>query len=228
VPTYLLPIEGLTVIEPWNVGPVRLHTSESVDPLAATPSGLAAHEGLCKLYREIVDEMKQGTVAEVEAEDIDAALDLVTIATDLLRVFQRMRTIFAKTTMFGLPGQLYRARIRYIIAGAGPAFRNKGEALGFTFNDEAQAAWRSSPVFPQLAEAIGAGPDMPEGFRRALLGVQLMSQAILEHRPPFIPSGQIDSSDTKPPPPSRPARRLGMIGHGVGTFCKLSPFLYQH
>jgi hypothetical protein len=164
---------------------MRLHTSESVDPLAATPSGLAAHEGLCKVYREILDEMKQGTVAEVEAEDIDTALDLVTIATDLLRVFQRMRTIFAKTTMFGLPGQLYRARIRYIIAGAGPVFRNKGEALGFTFNDEAQAAWRSSPVFPQLAEAIGAGPDMPEGLRRALLGVQLMSQAILEHRPPF-------------------------------------------
>lgn len=186
MPTYLLPIEGLTVIEPWNVGAVRVHTSASVDPVAApTTPALAAHEGLSKLYREFPDEIKQGTVAEVDAEDIDTALDLVTVATDLLRVFQRMRTIYAKTTMFGLPGQLYRSRIRYLIAGVGPGFRNKGEALGFTFDEDAQAAWRSSPAFPQLAEATSTGQDLPEGLRRALLGVQLLSQAILEHRPPF-------------------------------------------
>lgn len=134
-----------------------------------------------------VDELEQGTVAIVEAADVDAALDLVTQATDLLRVFQKKGAIYP-TTMFGLPGQLYRSHIRYLAAGddgAGPGIRIRGEAIGCTFNDAARAAWLSSQTFASLAALVGVDQALEEGYRRALLGVQLLSQSVLEHRPAF-------------------------------------------
>lgn len=116
--TFLVPIEGLTLIEPWQVGPIRLHTAASLDPLlASTATRLLDHEIVGKVYREIVGEMAQGTVAQVDAPDIDAALDLVTVATDILRVFQKIQNNLSGTTMFGLPGQLYRSRVRYLTLG---------------------------------------------------------------------------------------------------------------
>ena len=187
VTTFLVPIEGLTITEPWNLGPIRLHTGASLDSvLVSTATRLLDHEVIGKVSREIAEEMRQGTAAQVDAPDIDAALDLVTVATDILRVFQKVQYNTSKTTMFGLPGQLYRSTIRYIMLGeeSGPGFRNRGEALGFTFNQEAHAAWNDSAIFPGLAALVGANLAA-DGHRRALAAVQLLSQAILEHRPAF-------------------------------------------
>jgi hypothetical protein len=131
--------------------------------------------------------MAQGTVAQVDAPNIDAALDLVTVATDILRVFQKIQHYSYRTTMFGLPGQLYRSNVRYLMLGdeVGPGFRNRGEAIGFTFSEEMHATWNSSRIFPSLAALVGTSGSPDDGPRRALVGIQLLSQAILEHRPGF-------------------------------------------
>jgi hypothetical protein len=186
--TYLVPIEGLTLVEPWHVGTVRLHTSASLDSLVtSTATHLLDHKVIGKVSRETVEEMSRGTVAQVDAADIDAAIDLVAVATDILRVFQRIQRNTYKTTMFGLPGQLYRSTVRYLTLGekGGIGFRNRGEALGWTFDEEAHAAWNSSPTFTSLASLVGATGPFDDGLRRALIGVQLLSRAILEHRPAF-------------------------------------------
>jgi hypothetical protein len=145
-----------------------------------------AHEIAGDVASRIAGELERATVAHVEASDIDEALDLVTLATDLVRVFQKKGAMF-RTTMFGLPGQVYRSHIRYFAVGkeGGPAFRNRGEKLGSIFNDDRHAAWQASRAFAPLAAHVGADGPLPEGPRRALLGVQLLSQATLEHRPAF-------------------------------------------
>ena len=87
---FLLPVEGLALTEPWDVGAVRLHTAASVESLLASrASHLLDHEIMGRIYRETAEEIARGTVAQVDAADIDAAIDLVTLATDILRVFQR-------------------------------------------------------------------------------------------------------------------------------------------
>jgi hypothetical protein len=187
VTTFFVPIEGLTLTEPWDLGPIRLHTAASLDAvLASGAKRLLDHEVIGQISREIAEEMRQGTAAQVDARDIDEALDLVTVATDILRVFQKTQYNMSKTTMFGLSGQIYRSRIRYIATGEvnGPGFRNRGEVLGFTLNHDAHNTWDDLSVFPRLAALVGEN-QTADGHRRALVGVQLLSQAILEHRPAF-------------------------------------------
>lgn len=187
--TFLLPVEGLTVAEPWRLGPVTLHTEGSLaDRLSedaasrvlGAPDPTSAHD----LAREVFT--SEACIAEVEAPNVDAALDALTTVTDLLRVFQHVRYTISRTTAFGLPGQVYRSTVRYLRVGpqAAEGFRHRGEILGWTFTADAIRAWRDSPVYPLLADAC-ATEDVDPGPRRALLGVQLLSQAILEHRPPF-------------------------------------------
>jgi hypothetical protein len=148
---------------------------------------LFGHQHIGDIASQIADELEHGTVAVIDAADIDAALHLVTLATDLLRVFQRVRYSTYRTTMFGLPGQLYQSNVRYLTAGdvRGPGFHCRGEVLGWTFGDQVRTAWLSSPAFTSVAALVGGDDPLDEGHRRALLGVQLLSQAILEHRPPF-------------------------------------------
>jgi hypothetical protein len=145
-----------------------------------------AHEIGGDVADRVADEPEHGTVAQVDTSDVDEALDLVTLATDFLRVFQKKGARF-RTTMFGLPGQVYRSNVRYFTVGeeGGPAFRNRGEVLGSTLNEETHAAWQASRTFASLAAQVGADGPLDEGARRALLGVQLLSPAVLEHRPAF-------------------------------------------
>lgn len=187
VTTFLLPVEGLTITCLWEIGSVQLYPGAQLRSLLGdNAQAMLGHEVIGDVTTKFVEELEQGTVARVEATDIDAALDLLTLATDLLRVFLKKGAQF-RTTMFGLPGQMYRSQIRYVTAGAeaGPGIRNRGEAAGVTFDDSRHAAWLNSPTFATLASLVGTDHPPDEGPRRALLGVQLLSQAILEHRPAF-------------------------------------------
>ena len=60
----------------------------------------------------------------------------------------------------------------------------RGKFRHFTLNQEAHTIWNDSAVFPSVAALVGTNPAA-EGHRRVLVGVQLLSQAILEHRPAF-------------------------------------------
>jgi hypothetical protein len=187
VTTFLLPIEGLTITSPWDLGRVQLHPREHLRSLLGDePELLLGHKLIGESATQVAEELQQGTIARVDADDIDAALDFLTLATDLLRVFQKIGARF-RTTMFGLPGQLYRSHVRYLTVGEsrGPGFRYRGEAVGCTFDDQTHTAWQGSRTFTSLAALVGADGPLEEGQRRALLGVQLLSQAVLEHRPAF-------------------------------------------
>jgi hypothetical protein len=187
VTTFLLPIEGLTITSPWELGRVQLHPGEHLRSLLGEePERLFGHKLIGELATQVAEELEKGTIARVDADDIDAALDLVILAIDLLRVFQKIGARF-RTTMFGLPGQLYRSHVRYLTTGEprGPGYRYRGEAVGCTFNDQTHASWQGSRTFTSLAALVGADGPIEEGQRRALLGVQLLSQAVLEYRPAF-------------------------------------------
>jgi hypothetical protein len=187
VTTFLLPVEGLTITCPWEIGRVQLYPGAQLRSLLGdNAQAMLGHKVIGDVTTKFVEELEQGTVARVEATDIDAALDLLTLATDLLRVFLKKGAQF-RTTMFGLPGQMYRSQIRYVTDGAeaGPGIRNRGEAVGVTFDDARNAAWLNSPTFTTLASLVGTDHPLDERPRRALLGVQLLSQAVLEHRPAF-------------------------------------------
>jgi hypothetical protein len=74
VTTFLVPIEGLTLTEPWDLGPIRLHTAASLDAaLASTAMRLLDHQAIGEPSREVAEEMRQGTAAQVDTPDIDAA-----------------------------------------------------------------------------------------------------------------------------------------------------------
>jgi hypothetical protein len=185
---FLLPIQGLTIFEPWQIGVVRLHPgSDAQSVVGSEADHLFSNEIVGDLSVDVAAELARGTVAEVESSDIDTALDLVTVSTDLLRVFQRIRFGMATTTMFGLPGQVFSSNVRYLVAGdkPGPGNRNRGDVLGWTFSSDALAKWRDSPALTSVAALVGTNEPLEEGPRRARLGVQLLSQAILEHRPAF-------------------------------------------
>jgi hypothetical protein len=87
--------------------------------------------------------------------------------------------------MFGLPGEVRTGTLNYVAMGnrAGLGWKRRGEHLGWKYRSEQHAEFRAS-VFAFAAAAIGK--DNPtEGERRAILGLQLASRAILEHRPPL-------------------------------------------
>ena len=193
MPTLLLPVEGLTVASPWQLGTVVLHSEES--GRSAIDAILGADERpLTGSWLRVVETLRAGTVAEVSIleslEDqaarrsaVDIAADTVADALDLLRCFQYERAM-TRSTMFGLPGELRIAHLQYLAAdGPGRSwagFRNDGEVLGSTFNDEPQAVFQST-VLARLAQYVG-GPTAQPGPERARLAVRLLSQAIREHR----------------------------------------------
>ena len=121
--------------------------------------------------------------AQVTADSSESALDLTKTAVDVLRVFQQSRTAWV-TTMFGLPGDVLNARVPHIALGTDTmvGWIHRGQLPGWTFGVEEHDAFLASPGFMFAASAIGQ-KHKSEAERRALFGIQLASQAILEHRP---------------------------------------------
>jgi hypothetical protein len=183
---FLIPIEGLAVSSTWDVGATRIHSRSSAENLIASEARhLRDHDVLGSDVRDMVDGLSAGSIAEVRAESADTALDQVSSAVDFLRVFQHAHSqVKATMTMFGLPGDVYRSDVRYLRLGetSGPGFQRRGGALGWTFQDENRGTWQQSPGFTFAAQAVGKR-DQTESERKAILGIQLASQAILEHRP---------------------------------------------
>lgn len=177
---FIIPVEGLTIPEPWDVGPVRLRPAAEVLPELRTASG-AAWRG--DWFEEKVESASLTTFGDVGAENFDDAFDHVALAVDVLRVLQHVRHYTTQLTQFGISGGLPQTLIPYGVhedgrAGYGTSLR--GEAIGWTFPDTQE--WRSAAAFRWAAEAIGT-PQPTEAARRALIGLQLMSQALVEHRP---------------------------------------------
>ncbi len=84
---FLLPIEGLTITSPWETGRVQSHPGASARALLGPEAeGWFGHEIAGDIANRVAGELAQWTVAQVDAPDVDEALDLVTLATDLLPI----------------------------------------------------------------------------------------------------------------------------------------------
>lgn len=180
--TFIVPIEGLTVSAPWQVGAVRISPPDqlpALDVARAVSQGSPAQG----IFDQDVAEMKCNALAEVEAVNIDSALDVIEDAVDVLRVYQQARALTQCAT-FGLPGDTYRSRVFYAQVGERTGFGGlaRGEFLGWTFTEANLADFSTSTAFRFVADAVGVATPS-EGARRALLGVELLSQAIMTHRP---------------------------------------------
>ncbi len=181
MPTIVLPIEGLTVSTTWEVGAVLIRpANEQLADLetAFTPESFASFE-------RSLEAQASGAFASVEADDIDQALVLVTQAVDVLRVFQHAKYYTVELSHFGVAGEMTWGVVPYaqiVDAGAGHGWTVRGKARGWSFADD--GLWADSAAFQWLARTVGA-TDPSEAQRRALVGTQLLSQALMEPRPAF-------------------------------------------
>lgn len=180
--TFIIPIEGLTVTAPCRVGSVRISPRDKLSSLDAARAVREAWSPEERFDRGVA-EMKCDAFAEIEAETVDSALDVIEDAVDVLRVYQQARAL-GRCGVFGLPGDTQRTTFFYAQVGERTGFggRFRGDVLGWTFTESSLADFSNSPAFRFVADTVGAATPS-EGARRALLGVELLSQAILAHRP---------------------------------------------
>ena len=179
--TFYVPIEGLTVTDDWNVGPVVVIPTDramvELDDLdlPGDPSG----------FRSAVEAQRAGAIAKVHATDHDRAIDLVAGAVDVLRVFQHVRHFTTQLTQFGIEGDIGRGVVPYAVSQgerSGVGYKRRGDALGWTFSEPSE--WTQADAFHWVANAIGSDV-VSEAERRALVAVQLLSDAIVEQRGTF-------------------------------------------
>lgn len=179
--TFLVSIEGLTVRIEWKVGPVVIGPASVVTDAVRQQKAPSSAEW----FNERVAELGSGACAMVEAVDRDAALDLVAQAVDVLRVLQHVRHFKMELTQFGIAGDIGSGVVSYMEIDPTQSWSgsfHRGNPLGWTFNDPDE--WANAPVFQWAASAIGASSPS-ESQRRALIGIQLLSQAIVERRGTF-------------------------------------------
>ena len=176
---FFVPIQALTVEFTMDVGPVQVRPA--VEVLTELRGKLSPAPYL-EPFEEVIDEQAAGAIASVVASDLDIAVDLVVQAVDVLRVFQHMRYGTDHLPHFGIAGDVGHGTLAYAQVGerSGHGFSHRGQFLGWTFNDP--QAWEEAAVVRAVAAGIGL-TDQSEGHRRALVGLQLLSQAVIEQRP---------------------------------------------
>lgn len=160
----------------WKVGPVVVRPA--ADAWRDAQQGRAS--GNVAWLDEHVAE--HATFAVVDANDRDEAIDLVAQAVDVLRVFQHVRHFTSPLPQFGIAGDVGEGSLPYFTidgARAGHGMLRRGNPLGWTFSDPDE--WNNAPVFQWAASGIGASSPT-ESQERALVGIQLLSQAIVEQR----------------------------------------------
>ena len=177
-----MPIQGLTVPVDWTVGPVRVRP---VDDALAELRGDHEANRTDDWFDDLVQEHKTGALAYADAPDIGNAIALVSQAVDVLRLYQHVRYWTTQLTHFGLAGEVGRGVVPYAELESdrpGRGVLNRGDAIGWTFAE--QDNWADEPLFHWVAAAIGS-TSPTEAQRRALVGVQLLSQGLVEQRDTF-------------------------------------------
>jgi hypothetical protein len=180
MPNFYTPIPGLTVVTPWHVGPVTFMPVD--EGLAEVESANRESQPLTG-FSDSVREANAGAIARTETADKDAAFERVASAVDVLRIFQHVHYYTSKLPHFGMPGDLPSAGAIYAVTGGerpGYGYGHRGEFVGWTFSDA--AVWPSDATFNAVASAIG-DDGAREGMRRALIGIESLSAALVEQRP---------------------------------------------
>lgn len=174
---FLVPVEGLIIAADADIGPVRLLQPERAREIA---------ERQPRITHALVEKFEKGLesgAALVTAETPVKALDLTASAIAVLRVFHQTITVM-ETPQFGIPGDAWSAVVPYLVVNqtvSAGGWTRRGHYRGATFNADQCQALAASAGFQLAASAIGS-PDPTEGQRRALLGIDLASRAVLETR----------------------------------------------
>lgn len=178
----LTPVVGLRIPRPWIVGPVTFHPGDTAAELVSK-SMATGHDDPNVV--DVFDGAGSGAIAEVMLlTDAGDAIEQVRGALDAIRLFDCSRRTWFTGTSFGLPGDLYQSKIRYVRVGrqASVGWLFRGDAEGLTFDEDALTAWETSSAFGFLADAV-AQPEADDASQRAAVGARLFSRAALEHRP---------------------------------------------
>lgn len=181
---YYLPVDGLTVPSTWSVGPVQIMPLEvalNEFPEDHPDRTLKPAEQL----RNYAEQYHSTAVAAVHADSFEDAAEQAAQAVDILRLFQHARYWTTTITKFGLGGMHVSARsLPYVVVfdegRHGIGGKSYGVHTGWTFASDDD--WESAEVFHWMASAIGA-EDASEGQRRALIGAESLSMALVEQRP---------------------------------------------
>lgn len=180
LPRFSIPIEGLKTAAEWTLGAVRLVPAGELQSRFHSP---AATDIFLEAFGKATGNDHHGAIAEADADSLEEALQLVGQAVDVLRVLQHVRYGSVQLTHFGLAGEITRNSIPYMEMSDtsdryGWCFR--GPATGWNFSDE--SPWDGFPGIRWTASLVGSD-DLTDGERRALVGIESLSQAILERRP---------------------------------------------
>lgn len=168
----------------WEVGRATIHPGADAGALIdAAPPFDSKDDFVRTRVEAVLATVGEGSIAQVRgAADIDDAIGAVTASLDGLRVFQLARRA-SRTSMFGLPGHLFRSRVDYVAVWKRSAHGGRfvGHHSGWEFTEAAMEDWASSDGFRFLGEAL-KDPQASEGARRASIGAQLLGRAALETR----------------------------------------------
>jgi hypothetical protein len=202
--TILLPVVGLNVSQPWEVGRVLFHPAGAAAGLIE--AARAGSQADAVLQPEEQSQVLQASarlnrcvVAEVSvsrAGGVAVAEQLVESALAVLRLVQRMtnKSWLVGFQGFGLPGRVNTASYDFIDLTGGRikpvgvpevGFRAVGAIMGgATLGDDLHRAWASDPVYRFTHEALArVEADRTPLQARALLAIELLSQAWLSDQP---------------------------------------------
>lgn len=180
---FLLPIPDLTVPRDWQVGQVLICPSTRADELLADHPPMRTEGD--QIADRLVEVMNSApSIAVVPASSIDAAVDIVRVALDALRLLQLSMTV-TRVTSFGLPGDILEAQIPYVSQAAGTSTLGgifRGMSRGWTFGESALTTWQSSEAFQFLSQAL-ANPTQSLAAGKAVAGLTFFGRAAREHNP---------------------------------------------
>lgn len=183
----LVPLEGLHVQVRGEIGPITLLPPDEAQQLAAQTPRVGT------FIDEDLDRALAGGGALVESGDLQSggddrqrgrsAIELVSTGLALLRVFHQAMSVM-ETPHFGIPGDTWSAHVSFLMMGnqSAAGWIRRGHHRGVHYTAEQRDALNASPGWRFAAEGIGH-PRPSDGHRRALMGVELASRAVLETRP---------------------------------------------
>jgi hypothetical protein len=169
-----VPIEGLAVVAPFSVGLITFRSTDDVLALLEAPVATDVEA----VVRQRAQDGNVTAFAEVPRDDVSVAVELASRAIDVLRVFERHSHDWAVHTQFGVASQLRTTRVPCVTSGPGTLGISVVPESHFTGTQIDHESFGNDELFQWLAASIGA-PAPTEGQRRALIGLEMLSEAMI-------------------------------------------------
>jgi hypothetical protein len=246
--TTLLPVIGLNIARPWQVGRVLFHPAGAAVGLIEAARAGSENDALQpeeqSQFLQASTRLNRCVVAEVSVSrtgSVAVAEQLVESALAVLRLVQRManKSWLVAFQGFGLPGRVNTASYDFINLTGGRmkpvgvpevGFRAVGAIQGgATLGDGLHRAWANDQVYRFIHEALARAEAGRTPLQaRALLAIELLSQAWLSDQPDvrLLPAAMAlevllaESSDQEKK--ARLARRVSYLACGapnIGDCC---------